>query len=1240
MQLVSLTLAGFKSFADKTTLPLQDGINAIVGPNGSGKSNVIDALRWATGGGRAKEYRAEDQTDLIFHGAKAKKTLGYAEVDVCLEHDGKPIVIRRSIYRDGQSKLKLAGKNARFLDLDELLAGSGLGRSGLAVIGQGEVSSILTASPETLLASIAEAAGISRLGQRRDKTSMRLSQAEDHLAEVDKQLAQLREQQRTLLAEARHAFKATALKRTVLQLRYSLAKQRTTTLDKEREKLEARVTNLETTLQDSTTQLDQAQQTWDNARAQVSDAEVVLHKIVTQIETHRGDVRVAEAEVSALETQVQQLTTEKTRLEADIHELDSLSPPSPPDVDSTQAQRDLLTARTALEAVASELVPLQQRYDSLLIEIREAETRAQQYQRAVEVYQSRKIQLERDLAGVQAHLNHPDNQVQQDVAALEATYLAAKAVVDGFDTTLTAARKHLQDAQQTRANAAAEALALQREVDRLSRAFNARQGYAKGPRAALTMNHPDVHGAVADLIGVPSEYKQAISSALGRRSENVVIGQSAAASDILTHVRGQGGYVTLLPLDLLNLGQVNISPQLLAEGAVVGIASDLIEVDDAYHIVALQLLGRTVIVRSLDDATHLAKRYARRPRLVSLAGDIVESYGAISGGRTKSGAYDDGRISQRDVDAATRALDTVQQQVEAANQVCDQLAGELESLTTNYTQAGRAFTDARDSWQHAAQAEAVRASRQQDRETSLATITQALANLIEPSQPEQDTDSLVDERDKLERTLSTLRHTRDKRQEHYQACDKVAALVSEQQRAFTAAKQSYDANLLRLTRYQDDHKAIGQRLINQQDALKQARDKLVQRQAAVPDDSAVRHALTQTQTQLQDAQNALQQASRVRAQAASGLEQTRLSLVRKQAACEAAAHELSQFPEGLNVLLAGTTISLEDESLEGDGLVDGLVDELFVDTGVEDANNISENSLEAVINESEDAQQKALESVVSQWDTVPEAVDANGGEVKPQEPLRELHIAITSAKALKDVLELAEQEREALGPVNHRAQVALAEVREHYDEMATGVRDASDAVSTLREALGELDGELNMRLEHAVAAVRIRFQQRVHDLFGDTAEADVRLLYETTSPKLVDADIDDVIGTPQPSQPQPTGVKLSLQPPNKSTQSLNLLSVGERTMGAMAFLFALMEGDNALPIAILDEVDAPLDEANIRRFRDFVSKLAKQGTQFLLITHQKATMECADVLWGVTTQGGVSRVFSIRKDEALGEAAD
>ena len=174
---------------------------------------------------------------------------------------------------------------------------------------------------------------------------------------------------------------------------------------------------------------------------------------------------------------------------------------------------------------------------------------------------------------------------------------------------------------------------------------------------------------------------------------------------------------------------------------------------------------------------------------------------------------------------------------------------------------------------------------------------------------------------------------------------------------------------------------------------------------------------------------------------------------------------------------------------------------------------------------------------------------------------------------------------------------------------------AALAATELEGTLGRIDRETTARLHASLERLRASFRGHVQQLFGAEGRGDI--------------DVEHVEG-------RPVGVRIRLQPPGKQTQSLHLLSVGERTMGALAFLFALMDDDSAgsgLPIAVLDEVDAPLDEANIRRYCAFLERLALAGTQFVLITHQKATFEVADVLWGVTTEDGVSRVFSIRRDE-------
>jgi len=217
-------------------------------------------------------------------------------------------------------------------------------------------------------------------------------------------------------------------------------------------------------------------------------------------------------------------------------------------------------------------------------------------------------------------------------------------------------------------------------------------------------------------------------------------------------------------------------------------------------------------------------------------------------------------------------------------------------------------------------------------------------------------------------------------------------------------------------------------------------------------------------------------------------------------------------------------------------------------------------------------------------------------------------------RAARAELREAEAELERLGAVNHRAAQELEGLEEDHLEREREARDAREAVERLGSTLIRLDRETTSRLTAAIAGVRTRFVTHLGELFGPDGDGDV------------EADLEEG---------RPIGLRIRLQPPGKQTQALGLLSVGERTMGALAFLFALMgeeQGGRGLPVAVLDEVDAPLDEANIRRYRTFLERMASNGTQFVLITHQKATFEVADVLWGVTTEQGVSRVFSIRKE--------
>jgi chromosome segregation protein len=220
-----------------------------------------------------------------------------------------------------------------------------------------------------------------------------------------------------------------------------------------------------------------------------------------------------------------------------------------------------------------------------------------------------------------------------------------------------------------------------------------------------------------------------------------------------------------------------------------------------------------------------------------------------------------------------------------------------------------------------------------------------------------------------------------------------------------------------------------------------------------------------------------------------------------------------------------------------------------------------------------------------------------------------------SERAARTRLREVTEALEGIGPVNHRAAGELEEVTRRKETLEVEAVQATLAVAELQAALERIDKETNVRLNAALQRLQASFGRHVQHLFGTDGRGSIEVEVEGQ---------------------RPVGVRIRLQPPGKQTQSLHLLSVGERTMGALAFLFALMADDEGggLPVAVLDEVDAPLDESNIRRFCTFVARLAKHGTQFVMITHQKATFEVAETLWGVTTERGVSRVFSVKRDES------
>lgn len=1142
MKLTLLTLQGFKSFGDRVTIEFSPGITAVVGPNGSGKSNVIDGLKWATGGGRASMYRASEQTDLIFHGAAGKRSVSLAEVELELRGARQSHNIYRSLHRDGTTRLRLNGRAARFLDVDEALAGTGFGRNGLAIVGQGEVSQVLMADPSRLLDYIAEAAGVSRLSGRREQAQSRLQTARANLDRLADMMGDLEAQVTRLSAEANDARRHAELAKTGLELRYTMLTRRLENQQAAQQAAQVELATFEEQLRENRFFTRQAEEAHAKLVEAERESERLLRVAAAELEAARGELNVARERLERHAEQEQRYAQLIVDLQREQMELVALQAPEPPTNNpeqlesERQARNQAFTERREQVTVAeANLRAVQERVAKLSAELRRVE-------QAMHDYESRKRMLEQQQQQTREALALAEQAMSQDASDAEAAAKTAETAVKALEDEREAHANTLRALHEVHAEVVAELRSEERTVQRLTAAYEARSGYAQGPRAALTSGIPGVLGSVAELFAVEPEYQEAIAALLGRRAEYVLVDTADTGVAVLAHVKRSGGYVTVLPLDVVRARNAS-PPALMQEPGVLALAHEHVETDPQFHAVLRQLLGDSVIVESTERAAALARQFTHRPRLVTITGELVEPSGAMSGGRRQRGPTVLGAAAE--LEKATAQLATLREREERHRQDLTQAQQRDQELRQALEHARTELAAVRERWQTLETEQARRYGMSEElteRLRSLAAAAEALEAPTEPTVFIESSDGaaevplseavtiLTTHQATYETTLTEARTAQQAARERVLAIANDVRFAEEQQRHYEAELDRFANAQDRLTSIMTElHQANMQHVAavqNRSEAAERAEALF----AALPKDVSAQEAhVKEARANVRGIQQRQQELQAEREQLAERIDQLRVQLARREAAIELAQEDQANMPGGITLL------------------------------------DLTERAARVRLTE-------------------------------------------------------VETELEAIGPVNQRAEKDLRELNERYEDSQVEIVQATLAVTELESALERIDKETNARLGAALTRVQHHFTEQIQLLFGQNGAGGIDPVYE---------------------EGRLSGVRIRLQPPGKQTESLHLLSVGERTMGALAFLFSLMsggDGEERLPIAVLDEVDAPLDEANIRRFCAFVEQLAKQGTQFVLITHQKATFEIADILWGVTTEAGVSRVFSVAKPEEVQHA--
>ena len=848
MKIERLVLQGFKSFGERTSLEFTAGVCGIIGPNGAGKSNLVEALRWVVGA-RAKELRGEEALALLFHGSDGKPPLGFAEVELELRGSGRQLTLSRRLERDGSSEVRLNRVRSTLRQVEQALMGTGLSRNGYAIVGQGEVGQILQAGPEVLLAYLEEAAGLRAVTQASKTTHERLQSAVQELHARSRELA---ERKALLLEKAQQveaARKASALAGRILVLRRSVIAARIREADLEVQSARKKASALEGERAEVVQRQSDLERQKQLALEALEAAHNAYSEALRQAEALNGALRLLLQEQASLEGWLRRVAADIQETEARLARLHTLPEPSPPveaepspDWLNSQQLR-LQELQAAIQAEESRLNLAQKAYERYL----KAQAAYEAQKLAYEQMLAQKSALEADLARLEAELT-----------AIQAQQVAARAHESSIRTRLEAL---LRQESQAR-NGAQVALS---EAQRLEALLRAGTDLAEGPRRARASGIPGLMGVAADLLQVPAGLELAIEVAMGARMQWVLCEDEQAAQAALQYLKQHGGRATFLPRTLLKPPKTP-GRRWNGEAGVVGLARQLVQLPQCPEALPT-LLGETLVMESLEAALTLLRNHPDHPRMVTLDGELLETSGAITGGRLQKGGQM--LLLRRRLQESQAEAQRLQAEAESLRTLSKQLQAELAGL--NLLQLQRRQTELE------AECKAMRTGLARLAQSSL---PQAPAP-VDPPQPEH-LHALRKERETLVAELTARREIATRWQRYREDLER-----------YNAAQRDMAELEARLCRLRTEQAELQQQLAaiqSRKGELEQDRARLNLKQLEEQLKAARSRTctLSEEETQLVARTNSL----------LAELEALHLAQARREATIEALQQELSQLPPG------------------------------------------------------------------------------------------------------------------------------------------------------------------------------------------------------------------------------------------------------------------------------------------------------------------------------------------------------
>lgn len=665
MYLKKLELQGFKSFADKTVLEFMPGITSVIGPNGSGKSNISDAIRWVLGEQSMKSLRGAKSQDLVFAGTQNRKSLGYAEASLVFDNtDGalpiefSEVTVTRKIYRTGETNLYINKVQCRLKDVLELFMDTGIGKDGYSIIGQGKIDEILSNKSENRRHIFEEAAGIVKYRTRKEESERKLERTKLNLLRINDILVEIESNIEPLKIQSEKAKKFLNLREELKSIEIGLFifninkyKQELEKIIEDEEIMSSNCNNEEGSLERIKALKEELREKIDEITAKIEDMSNIGFESQKEIEILNSDINVANTRITNNNENKERYKTEIEELKQKIEEFKE---------EIKQKQEKKINLKTNKEKFDKELKEKEEELQKLIKKLSAKEIEIEGYKQKVEEGTDKKYEMQGQIATFDANyenLEKRKNQVQREIentiSELDATKLDKHEISRQFQgieskrnkilSTIAESSKEKENTNKKikEFNTNINLLTTEMQIKESKLKFlieteKEKEGYARSIKSLLNDCEnvkelgKGMHGVLANIIEVSEEYETAIEMSLGASLQNIVTETEQDAKKLVEHLRkNKLGRASFLPISSVKGRKLD---KIKGKENIIGIASDLVKYNKKYEQILLNLLGRTVVVKNMEDAIKVAKQNGYTFRIVTLEGDLINPSGAITGG--------------------------------------------------------------------------------------------------------------------------------------------------------------------------------------------------------------------------------------------------------------------------------------------------------------------------------------------------------------------------------------------------------------------------------------------------------------------------------------------------------------------------------------------------------------------------------------------------------------------------------